>query len=937
MINKNHSIEIFVDNQKIDIYSQDSLNVRINTKLFDPTTIITKQSEYSYSFRIPSTPNNNKIFNYTNILAKTNKFNTKYIGEVYADGFLIFKGTFKISSYSNNEYSCNLVSIKLNTLQDIFGESKLTDFDWYTPFEGEATINEVNNDGTNKYPFFFPLTSYGVFQKKPKTKLANYNEYTSKFLLDNTNQWYLESFPPSLKMLEVFKKCFEYKGYKVQGDIFDDDNISNIHMSLNLSDKQDPSYNVGNPKFGKLSLTAKFSNYYNSVPHNPDSTSGGYSPGTNQSLTYPYYHIDNTTTYQFDSIQVYNMLSGMMRGRGDDIEDDVVIHGDTYMYDEGEKHFVIPSDGLYKIEMGVNVKIGSWKGQMIKQIYETRRSNGTLDTYEEIIDIPMSMRDRCPIEIQLVKNYDQDAELIKGNWNRSYSLGNSYDVGATKTWDTAYPHEDLYGSNNPTKTVDGTKSGSSSRRPASTSSDDKGYMPKIGELMCYDPIINPNFICGFSSISNCPSVIKNRYSWNPLYSEKKNSAYNQGGYYNYINNGTTSSMTLTDYNKNKLNNAPNNYCNLTNGDKNMNGKLYCIVELKKNDVLSLLGLTRTYEENRRNNRSYTSAFFDATIDLTIEAFSPNSVEDMQLKNQGWTTPTIFSKDLRLSNFLNSEMKMYDFVNNVIKEFNLSYEQLGNVININKQSFNINEAKYSVNIDNRTNINDCETSKIEYPSSIEVKYKIDTEEWGFEKTIEEDKLNLPNWADFGDYGSSKIILDDNGENTSESIQLNTSYTYYDEFNKVNYNVDGSEKNREALRIPVISKFSYMIDGYDYEESMKHDGKGLPLRYWYKSNIKTNLTLTNNQKVDIKLPINSYNVINLSYKVNEDSILNNYFNITPYLSSNFVQVEVYLNPIEYKNIKNGCNIILDDDVYIVNEISGYDPTNNNKTKLLLMKKV
>jgi len=43
--------------------------------------------------------------------------------------------------------------------------------------------------------------------------------------------------------------------------------------------------------------------------------------------------------------------------------------------------------------------------------------------------------------------------------------------------------------------------------------------------------------------------------------------------------------------------------------------------------------------------------------------------------------------------------------------------------------------------------------------MEVKYKIDTEEWGFETTVPPDKLNDPNWKDYGDYGSDKIVIND----------------------------------------------------------------------------------------------------------------------------------------------------------------------------------
>ena len=79
------------------------------------------------------------------------------------------------------------------------------------------------------------------------------------------------------------------------------------------------------------------------------------------------------------------------------------------------------------------------------------------------------------------------------------------------------------------------------------------------------------------------------------------------------------------------------------------------------------------------------------------------------------------------------------------------------------------------------------------------------------------------------------------------------------------------------------------------------------------------------------------LNLSYKTTEPSLLSEYFNITPYLSSNYVIIDVYLNPEEYKAIKNGCAVAFDSDVYLPVEINGYDATGQNPTELKLLKKI
>lgn len=138
---------------------------------------------------------------------------------------------------------------------------------------------------------------------------------------------------------------------------------------------------------------------------------------------------------------------------------------------------------------------------------------------------------------------------------------------------------------------------------------------------------------------------------------------------------------------------------------------------------------------------------------------------------------------------------------------------------------------------------------------------------------------------------------------------------------------------------------MIDGYDYDESMKHDGYGQPQRFWFRPVGTMAFVWTRTyppEKIEIFEPSNIWEwpqknlYCNLSYKTTEPSLLQ-YFNITPYLASNYVIVDVYLNPEEYKMVKNGSMVHFDSDLYYVVEVNGYDPTGNNPTELKMIKKV
>ena len=117
MIYKEHLIEIWVNGQKLELEDQESINIRFNTVLQDPTKISSTQAEYSFSFDVPATPKNNTIFDYANNLDKLNKFHQRFSADVYADGTLIFSGTLIINKYANKTYNLNLVSVKKTSLE----------------------------------------------------------------------------------------------------------------------------------------------------------------------------------------------------------------------------------------------------------------------------------------------------------------------------------------------------------------------------------------------------------------------------------------------------------------------------------------------------------------------------------------------------------------------------------------------------------------------------------------------------------------------------------------------------------------------------------------------------------------------------------------------------------------------------------------------------
>jgi len=967
MVYKEHLIELWVNGKKVELESQKSLNLRFQNVLFNPEKITSSQAEYSFEFEIPSTPNNDKIFDYANNLGKLNKFHRRWTAEVYADGTIIFEGSLTLNSYKNKTYRVNLVSIKNYGLDDIFGDDVMYDIsgtrdseNWYIDFNGVSTINAYNANGSKEV--MFPLVSYGVFQKAKDEENSDsvMNSYTSKFDIDKYNRWWVESFYPALSLVETMRKCFEYKGYSVGGDFFNDEYLKDVYMSVNLADGQAPEYNLANPRFGMLNLRIEWQNPMDVPPSG--FLDSGTTYGTVQSLNYPYLKSGNdyadlssgeaitiSPDFNLSNIRVYDMMSSD-DGGSVTVQAGPLLEPCSYMYEPNEHLIVIPSDGWYKIEMIVNTFLDTTTPITASQwvhSWDSHTSSMSHSVEEKDITFNPDYRITTPLEIQLVRNYDEDIELIKGKNN--FRCHDGYPDNETEmnhglytnysNWVTCFPHEKLGTFQvNPT---DG------SRFDNRTIHDKYTYVYGDGELMAYDSFVNPNFICGLTTMGNkegggCCAVIKNGYSWNKEHSDVHEAMYTQDGYYESLYNIV---WNKSSHNKNTYLNSPTPY--YTQGEGYSNGRITCMVHLNKNDVLQLFGIHRDYTTTGGTSVSYQTS---ASVSLRIQAASPNQYTDLLQRNYGYDSPSEFDYKLRLSNFLNKEKRVSEWVENVADAFNLDIIQNGGNITINTKKKYDRKQNYAVDIDNRVNSDEAEASMINYPKSMAVKYKIDTDEWGAENSVleQEDgnaKMNESDWKKYIDSGFTVINLNDDSYVTATSDKnLQFSYTWYDNFTWHEVDSSGVEipDSEMTLRIPVISKYTYMIDGYDYEESMKHDGYGLAQRFFFKPSPKESYVWTQTypkEKVYIYTPSNvsEDGYLNLSYKVNENSILKKYFNISAYLSSNYVEVDVYLTPEEYKSIKNGCMVHFDSDLYYPVEVEGYDPSGYNPTTLKLMKKV
>lgn len=931
MTYKNHRVTIEVNGEEVELFSQESLNLRINNTVFDPVEILSKTSEYSFSFELPTSPKNCRIFGYANDLSVIGKFTREFGTVVYADGIEIFHGVLRLSSVTKDSFKCNLVSVKLNKVEDIFGDTTMNQLRWEVPFTGTDTLNDVNADMTTDY--FFPLVCYGAFQKEPDYQQGDYKTYTDLHTIDDTNQWYWESFHPSFRLNELVRRCFAHKGYNVSGDIFDDDFAKQIYVSEHLKDKQDPIYNIGSDKLGNLSMEFY---YQNATP--PPSSTGQYLPIWSNKYVhdneYPHESAGihrGDEYFDYDKMYVFDMFSA---ANGDEYKPGDTINqfdwikkpDNRYMwrgYDELDRggRIVIPADGMYRIELEVDFdQTPVWNNVETPGDYvDTYVNRFNQSNYEWEYKTQQWEKNltNFPVEVQLVRNED-DVEWI---W------------GIDKKNQTIYPHESA-----------GIKDGiNGGRWNSSFSGTNTFFKPDLWKTVAYDPMVNSNFICGLSTRSRSDAWIKNGMSWNNQTTESNISRFNCNGY-NKVeqtisgNKVTNTATTKTDYNKNTLAGATDNYFTVYN-KSHMSGKTKGIVNLKKNDVLTLkmlnwafiIAIDGTGEDILSNMPARLR------VKLNIKPWSPTVDKWATISNiPNYSNPEKpFDTNLNLGNFMKADEKMSDFIQDYINSFNLNYTQDGKNVFLNKNVLNNDLNVNVIDIDHKVNSLSAEASRIEYPASMEVKYSIDDSEAGFYSSVPDTHINEDDWKDWADRGSDKIVLADDETASDETVDLKHAYTWYQNFKFMGY----GPVEAATFVLPVIAKDENFI--IQSEKAMQVDGLGLKQRWWFRMGTGTrpiSLKLWNGQMAHAAIPENeSSEGYKLNYKNEEGSLLRYFFNFMSNPDSNFVTVNVYLTPQEYIDMKNGAMVRFDDDLYYVSVISGYDPTGNNETELKLIKKV
>jgi hypothetical protein len=233
-------VNIYIAGQRLDLFKDESIEVV--SSVADISDITKNTTDYSKSFTVPASDNNNKLFKHYYNADIDNTFDAriKQEGRIELGGSLFKEGKFRLdkvsvkkgkpSSYTINFFG-NLVSLK-----DLFKDDELTDLD-LSAFDHSYSDTNVLQGLTTS--LFSGDIIYNLLAKK-QLKYDNSNTFTPQ--LANIN-WAggapsgvkFDELNPSIKLFRIIEAIEAKYGITFSNDFFGLQEFTDLFIWLNAS------------------------------------------------------------------------------------------------------------------------------------------------------------------------------------------------------------------------------------------------------------------------------------------------------------------------------------------------------------------------------------------------------------------------------------------------------------------------------------------------------------------------------------------------------------------------------------------------------------------------------------------------------------------------------------------------------------------------------
>jgi len=221
-------VSVYIEGQKLDLFDDEQITVKSTQQnIQDISKVFT---DFSQSFHIPASVNNNAIFNhfYQNDLTQTIDQNIRRAAFIEIDLTTFREGQISLekSEVKDNKAHSYQVTFygNLTSLKDKFGSDKLVDLNYLNSLKHDFTPTEVKNritDGSTDFKIRYPL----IFDRN-----VTYNDGASTDLNSNNGAVRYNELFPAIKLIQMLAAITSKYGVAFQGSFLSTKRFTNAFL-----------------------------------------------------------------------------------------------------------------------------------------------------------------------------------------------------------------------------------------------------------------------------------------------------------------------------------------------------------------------------------------------------------------------------------------------------------------------------------------------------------------------------------------------------------------------------------------------------------------------------------------------------------------------------------------------------------------------------------
>jgi hypothetical protein len=956
-------IELYINNQQVEL--DDSFGVRLNRELYDDVNMKDVDINYSFTIKIPTTLKNKQIFNFIEVEEVPNKFNHTYTAQLYVNSTLLMDGNYINNEVDQDYYYGNLYTNTQKALKDIFGDLSLdktkvvngyiTNF---TNFNSQnlAVLNNFNNPSHAAY-ICYPYLLYNLPYNKPSYTTNRYYQYnrntetyTYLFFFERIRAlggaWNYDNILPAFNVISLIKNIFSTFNYNLEGNILSDSRFTKLFQTIQIDKSkldevmQIPYYIKFNHKFTSRDLTNNTTATYiqKGGKDNMSCAAADLLINDNVNITNlddrfnlmnsGYIRIPKSGWYKFNcqgSVEYNTQTNALWEETNKDNITGIQNNCGYGGFDANPFEFQIlkgksPTDieapemvGVYGFNPSQplgDFGLGTWNEE-----------NKELDKTYMIVDhglgIQYANETYFPAnERTLLINDSSNPNTENFIAGARYGCFNFYEphtihIPPAFTFNIHtknYPGGGLYNNPDPSKT---------SQSPLQGNNDLYYFQHEI-KSMCYPRQANCMVKTEgkeLKTFASCSGYKKLNLSYNPT-TDKHTKTWSDTDKYKIQYNGLAESSIGTS--------------SISRGTFD----IHDVVWFEEGEYISFWSIQPYIKLQRYDTTTILNAVVLTTINTTFEMAYINNNENWNYKNETVSTLSFLKMDRLINiNSLLPQVKVNDYLNNFINTFNLKLTRVDENTYAINTSNNNHETGEIINLEPYIDISRNKYSRLSTNGEYTFNFSIDQEEEGY---IHKGTNNVPSILNYT--GGTSYI---NKSITNGSISKVDSLFSYNWYKNITL-IDQKEKTSKTIQVPVITDNKIWDENMSIAEAQDeglYTDKTMRLFYVKNDNSLKIYPVDMNPSQEVLL-IQTTNqspdgTLELTFdKNNPRSITNQFFNIKESYGHQ-VQTKLYLPANLYPKLTKSNKVKMNNDIYSIVSITGFDPTENEITTLKLIK--